>query len=152
MKAGRFSSLSGKARYHLKQTGFWYSRDKNLHVKASCWDDFENKYLQCLLCDQKYPKNTLETKNKPFECNWWIECCNMLHILFRAVCFDIHFRTVCWLVFEKNYYWYLEKCDTVMEKVVDNEELIDCIKGDPFIYVRNSKNFFYFFYEFFFLF
>ena len=28
-----------------------------------------------------------------------------------------------------------------MEKVADNEELIDCIKGDPVVYVRNSKDF-----------
>ena len=28
-----------------------------------------------------------------------------------------------------------------MEKVVDNEELMDCIKVDPVVYVRSSKDF-----------
>ena len=35
----------------------------------------------------------------------------------------------------------LNKDDTVMEKVVHKEEQMECITGDPFIYVRGKKDF-----------
>ena len=35
----------------------------------------------------------------------------------------------------------LNKYDAVMEKVVHNEELIECIRGDPIIYVRSRADF-----------
>lgn len=35
----------------------------------------------------------------------------------------------------------LNKYDTVMEKVVHKEEQMECIRGDPFIYVRGKKDF-----------
>ena len=38
---------------------------------------------------------------------------------------------VCGLVFEKNWFWSLNKYHAVMEKVVDNEELVKCMPGDP---------------------
>ena len=35
----------------------------------------------------------------------------------------------------------LNKYDAVMKKVVDNEELMQCMRGDPVIYVYCSKDF-----------
>lgn len=36
----------------------------------------------------------------------------------------------------------LNKYDTVTEKVVDNNELMDCVRrGEPVIYIRSSKDF-----------
>lgn len=35
----------------------------------------------------------------------------------------------------------LNKLHAVLEKVGDNEELMECINSDPVIYFRNSKDF-----------
>ena len=40
----------------------------------------------------------------------------------------IFFRVTCWLVFEK-----IMNNMLFLEKVVDNEELMECIRGDPVI-------------------
>ena len=36
---------------------------------------------------------------------------------------------------------YRNKYDAVMKKVLDNEKLIELIRGDSVIYVRSSKDF-----------
>lgn len=36
---------------------------------------------------------------------------------------------------------FLNKQNGVLEKVLDNQELIECIKGDPIVYVCSNKDF-----------
>ena len=59
----------------------------------------------------------------------------------RIKLFDILLRLCADLLFKRIGRVLLNKHDAVTEEVVDNKELMECMRGDPIIYVRSSKDF-----------